>query len=280
MAVEGDPHSQALAAWQRAAMAHERARRSDRIAEQHEAQTRESTRDVNLRVAALHRASAARHRSSAELLEGFARRMTQWAHLHGPRPHLITDVAEACATPSAALTLVGHGLSHLAFTASDEVARAAQELEFVLGEGPVRDATDGVGEPVVATGRTLEQRWPGYGPGLAALGPTGVAAVPLGMAGTCIGALAVYDPEPRLLASGGFTRIAEAVATALLLAPDPETLGGADHRDVVHQAAGALSVANGCGVDDALALLRARAFAEGRPAEAIAREVLRDRGIL
>jgi hypothetical protein len=44
---------------------------------------------------------------------------------------------------------------------------------------------------------------------------------------------------------------------------------------VVHQAAGMVSQECGCGPGDALALLRARAFADGRTAGEIAAAVLR-----
>ena len=51
--------------------------------------------------------------------------------------------------------------------------------------------------------------------------------------------------------------------------------GEADFPAGVHQAAGMVSQQCGCGPSDALALLRARAFADGRTAEEIAAAVLR-----
>lgn len=60
----------------------------------------------------------------------------------------------------------------------------------------------------------------------------------------------------------------------MLLAGEP-LFGEGDYQAVVHQAAGMISVRYGCGIDDAEAFLRARAFAEGRPAEALAASVLR-----
>lgn len=55
---------------------------------------------------------------------------------------------------------------------------------------------------------------------------------------------------------------------------DPELYGGADHRDVVRQAAGMASAQAACPVDDALALLRARAFTRGVPLEDLARALV------
>ncbi|MEK8172194.1 ANTAR domain-containing protein [Streptomyces sp. M19] len=56
---------------------------------------------------------------------------------------------------------------------------------------------------------------------------------------------------------------------------DPELYGGTDHRDAVHQAAGMLSVQANCSVGDALAIIRARAFAEEVSTDAIAGQVMR-----
>jgi AmiR/NasT family two-component response regulator len=53
--------------------------------------------------------------------------------------------------------------------------------------------------------------------------------------------------------------------------------GQADRRAVVHQAAGVLAERNGCTVADALALIRAHAFAEGEPVESIASDIIQHR---
>ncbi|CAM5521542.1 ANTAR domain-containing protein OS=Streptomyces alboniger OX=132473 GN=CP975_27945 PE=4 SV=1 [Streptomyces alboniger] len=123
----------------------------------------------------------------------------------------------------------------------------------------------------------MEARWPGYGPGLAALGITSVAAVPLGTGDSCIGALAVFDPRPGLAETACLTEVAAALTRIVLLGPDadPELYGGTNHRESVQQAAGMLSVRLGCRVDDALALIKARAFAEEMSPETVARRVVR-----
>jgi hypothetical protein len=47
-----------------------------------------------------------------------------------------------------------------------------------------------------------------------------------------------------------------------------------DLRPVVHQAAGMLCVQAGCPISDALALIRARAFADAEPVEATAMRIV------
>ncbi|MFD9821840.1 GAF and ANTAR domain-containing protein, partial [Streptomyces violascens] len=194
---------------------------------------------------------------------------------HGDRPRFMSEVAAACGTPSVALTLVGSDLSQLAVATSDQLARDAQDLEYVLGVGPAREATE-LNQPVLSSGTALDRRWPGYGTGLASLGLGSVAALPLKSPDGCIGALTLFDPRPGLAAAGEFDEVAGAVTDNVLLGPDadPDLYGGVDLRAVVHQAAGMLSERTGCSVDEALALIKARAFARGESAEAVARRIV------
>ncbi|NNN37610.1 GAF domain-containing protein [Streptomyces sp. S3(2020)] len=234
-------------------------------------------RDLHLRIAALHRSTAARHATAASLQDRFVARLARWARdRRAPRPLFMAGVAEACGAGSAALTLVGATFDQLALAASDEPARAAQELEFLLGEGPARDATREL-RPVSAAGRALYDRWPGYGPALAELGIARVAAVPLSLGDTCVGALAVFDPVPGLVGPDAFMEVAEALTRSVILSPDgdPGLDGGVTVRAVVHQAAGMLSVQVDRPVGDALELIKAHAFAEGRSAHSVATRILR-----
>lgn len=266
---------QAAAAWRRAARARERARSAEEAAERYEQRAVDSGNDVYAQLALMLRSTASCHRSSARLQEALARSLARWRRGHGTRPKFMTGVAEACGTSSVALTLVDAGHSQLAVAASSEPARAAQDLEFMLGEGPTRDATTGC-RTVRASCDTIEQRWPCYGPALTALGIRAVAAVPLDTTGRCFGALAVFDPRPGLVGSRAFADIVGALTRTVLLDPDadPELYGGIDHRDVVQQAAGMVSVYIGRRVDDALALIKARAFTLGVPLETFARGIV------
>ncbi|WP_438292633.1 GAF domain-containing protein [Streptomyces sp. HUAS TT7] len=276
-----DPHRHeealdlAEVARRRAALALERAERAEATAERHELLAAEPGREFHAHIAASHRRSAACHRSSARLQEAFARRTTEWARGSGAQPRFMAGVAEACGTSSAALALVDSGRNQLAVAVSDERSYTALDLEYVLGEGPARDAVSGHCL-ILGSAPAIEARWPTYGPAITSLGITSVAAVPLGTGISCIGALTVFCPRPGLASAREFAEIAGALTRIVLLGPDPdpELYGGTDHRDVVQQAAGMLSARIGRRVDDALALIKARAFSEDVSTEVIARQIL------
>jgi len=239
--------------------------------------TTEAGRDVHLRMARAHRSTADCHLASARLHEDYASRLAGWAvGTSTPRPLFMTVVAAACGTTSAALTLVGATFDQLSLAASDEPARAAQELEFLLGEGPARDATREV-RAVTASGPVMSDRWPGYGPALTELGIEEVSAVPLGMVGTCVGALTVFDAAPRTTGTDTFASVADVLTRTMILTPegDPELFGGTDLRALVHQAAGMVAVQLDCPVADALELIKARAFADGVSAHSVAGRIVR-----
>ncbi|MFJ2771397.1 GAF and ANTAR domain-containing protein [Streptomyces sp. NPDC087300] len=277
----------AVTAQRRAALAMERARRAEEVAERHELLALASDPGVvgdepgagsglHAKIAERYRRTATCHRSSAELQEVYARRAERWAAGHGLQPRFMTGVAEACGMESAALALVDAGQNQLAVAVSDEPARAAQDLEFVLGEGPCRDAAAAL-RPVHASGTAIQTRWPGYGPALRSLGIVTVSAVPLHAQDSCVGSLAVFDPRPRHTDTAALTDIADALTRIVALGPDadPELYGDTDHRDTVQQAVGMVSARTGCSVADALALIKARAFTTEVPTEAVARLVLR-----
>jgi len=275
---------------ERVAEEQRRAARAAEIAARYEEQSAvgpDYLRSLNTRMAVLHWQMQARHRMSAALQEVHAIRMEAWADGRGPafRPVFMSAVAAAMGVGSAAATLRGRRLAAVVTAASDALARAAHDLEVALGEGPAVTAMT-AGVPVSAVGDSLPDRWPLYGPAIGELGVRAVVAVPLRHASGCIGTLCAYSPEPVLLdsviASAG--RVADAVTHTMLLPPDPTADGDVsdvpllaeiDYQAVVHQAAGMAAVQFGCGIDDAERLIRARAFADGRPVEEVALSVLR-----
>ncbi|MYT70673.1 MULTISPECIES: ANTAR domain-containing protein [unclassified Streptomyces] len=275
MDLGGDPPDQAALAWQRAARARERADRASLLAERYESLSGRLADAAFRRLAEMHHGTASRHRDAAELLEAHARRAGQWSRGEGPPPFFMTGVAEACGTESVAVTLVDHERNQLVTASSDQPAREAQDLEYILGEGPVQDAVV-ARAPVAASGGALSGRWPGYGPAVAALGIARVVAVPLEAPGECIGALAVFDPHPATASTALFSRIADALTRSVLLGGDagPGLLGGIDRRAVVHQAAGVVAVQLDCSIGDALELVKARAFADGRSIGDVAADIV------
>ncbi|MEU6842733.1 GAF and ANTAR domain-containing protein [Streptomyces sp. NPDC046716] len=275
MDLGGDSPAQAALAWQRSVRARERADRASLLAERYESLSGGAAGGVFRRLAEIHHGTASRHRVAADLLEAHARRIAQWTVGEGPPPLFMTGVAEVCGTRSVAVTLVDDDRNQVATASSDQSSHDAQDLEFVMGEGPAQEAV-AARAPIEASGAALSRRWPAYGPAVAALGIRKVVAVPLQAPGECIGALAVFDPLPEIASTALFGRIADALTRSVLLGGDavPGLFGGIDHRAVVHQAAGVVAVQVGCSVGDALELVKARAFADGRPIGDVATDIV------
>ncbi|WP_298806346.1 GAF domain-containing protein [uncultured Pseudokineococcus sp.] len=171
---------------------------------------------------------------------------------------------------------------------SDGAARTLEDLQFTLGEGPCV-ASSSSGRPVLVADLAAAgpARWPAFTEGALAAGVRAVFALPLRVGGIRLGVLDLYRAEVGLL---GPLELAEALAfadaaTTVLLhlqsrAPEggdplaPSTVPVLDDRAEVHQATGMVSVQADVPLATALLLLRARAFATGRPVADLARDVL------
>ncbi|PPK92588.1 GAF domain-containing protein [Kineococcus xinjiangensis] len=173
--------------------------------------------------------------------------------------------------------------------ASDERAAAAERSQFTVGEGPCLHA-HATGSTVLATDDVIAQRWPAlYEQVVQGAGVRAVASLPLRAGRVGFGALDVYYGDPgdlgRLdLAAAGtvVTSIVRVLTASPGAADDPEGpswLGspGARRRGQVWQAMGVLNVRLGLGAPDALALLRAHAYATERDVDGVARDLLHGR---
>ncbi|MFZ3570936.1 GAF and ANTAR domain-containing protein [Streptomyces sp. BH097] len=278
MTLGGSSAEQAAAVWQRAARARERADRELELARKYETVGGADEGRLNVRLAHIHRTSARRHELTAQLLESHARRAARWADIGGRPPLFMTGVAEACGSESAAVTLVDMERNQIATASSDEPSRAAQELEYVLGEGPARDAVRGRCA-VIASRGVLADRWPGYGPAAEELGIGHVVSVPLQSGGSCIGALSAFDIRADAMSATTVAQVADSLTRNVFLGTDavPGLFGGIDYRAEVHQAAGMVAVQLGCRIADALELVKVRAFADGRPIGDIAQDIVQGR---
>ncbi|MGY1810625.1 GAF domain-containing protein [Blastococcus sp. SYSU D00669] len=160
-------------------------------------------------------------------------------------------------------------------------ASLAEELQFTVGEGPCVDAVR-TGRLVLQPdlGRNGPTRWPAFSAAALDAGIRAVFALPLVVGTIRLGGLDLYRAHV-----GGLTdaELAEAlsfadVATAVLLHPGDDGASGrvavVEDRAEVHQATGMVSVQAGVPLEQALALLRARAYAAERPVGAVARDVL------
>lgn len=155
------------------------------------------------------------------------------------------------------------------------MTEAVEEIQYALGEGPCVDAFHEQAAVLIPDLANPElTRWPGFREGALAAGACAAFGFPLRIGGVCIGALNLYHDRAGALSAeqSADARALAHVATRAVLgwqsaaAPSvPWQLEQVPvHRAVVHQAAGMVAVQAGVPVDDALALLRAYAFAEGR----------------
>lgn len=205
-------------------------------------------------------------------------------------------VDRVCAAGVALLSLKGAGLSlmvdgELRGTAgvSDPGIAIVQELQLALGEGPCVDAwrtSAAVLEPDLADPAVV--RWPAFAQASVESGVLAMFAFPLHLGAARIGVLVLYRQH-----AGGLTAdelayglvladVATQVALGLqagapagtlheLLAKEPT------HWAELHQATGMVSVQLGVSLDQAFVRLRARAFVDGRPLRAVAREIVAGR---
>lgn len=260
---------------QRAAAARARAIVAASAAEQHDLLAQQGGSERHRRLAAWHRATVAHHLTAAEMQEAYAGRLEAWPEeKHEDRPLFMSSVVSACGVDGGALVLLDQSVRQLAVASSDQRAERAQDLELVLGEGPIGEAAR-TGGAVAAAGSDLVARWPVYGRGIRDLGLRAVAAVPLMSGQRRFGVLAVFDhlspPRPADL-----QRIGDALIEDVLLGPDGDPLlyGEADVQSVVHQASGMAAETAGCSITDALALIKARSFTEGTTTSDIAHRIV------
>jgi ANTAR domain len=185
-----------------------------------------------------------------------------------------------------AVSLMTDGGSTGVAAASDPTSGTVEELQFLLGEGPCLDAYT-LRRPVLVTdlAANAASSWPGFTPAAHGYGVRAVFAFPLQVGAARLGALDVYRDRVGSLSVVEFTRaltFAQVVTLALLdgqeQAAAGETLGGLDDalesRYQVHQAQGMVMVQLGINLADAMARLRAYAFANERSLGLVAADIV------
>jgi GAF domain-containing protein/ANTAR domain-containing protein len=175
--------------------------------------------------------------------------------------------------------------------ATDDTSARIEDLQFSLGEGPGLDAAR-TGEPVLIADMLARLgpqagSWPAFSQGAASVGARAVFAFPLRIGPVSMGALGLYRLQPGSLSADeltGAVLASQAAASALthldgaaadLFSDDREAR--TSYRLEVHQAAGMITVQAGVGIEDALAMLRARAYSTGRTLAQVARDVVERR---
>jgi hypothetical protein len=204
-------------------------------------------------------------------------------HPDGELPERVcAAAAELLQTPGVGISLLdGHSLQTVAATCP---AEAGERLQADLGEGPCYDA-DRDGRPVLAADLTDAPAWPTFAPAALQAGIRATFAFPLRRGSVRLGALTLYRGSTGALTDGHLedALIFARLVTDLLISLQaempaqhlPELLADpAAGAWQVHQATGMLAAQLDVTVRDALARLRAHAYAQGLPLGQVARAVV------
>jgi GAF domain/ANTAR domain len=207
-------------------------------------------------------------------------------------------LCEACIVlfdvDAAAISLVFDGANSGTLGSSGAPARMYDELQFTFGEGPCLDAVSRR-IPILAVdlADAKEARWPAYRPAMLAYQIRGICAIPVVVAGEFVGALDLFRAQPAPLLGDelvGAVAAAELAGIPLLdlldadlqaAAGDPSSDAWAElntlSRAEVSQATGMLVAQLEIEPAEALVRLRAHAYAAGRTATDVARDILERR---
>ncbi len=201
-----------------------------------------------------------------------------------PISSLCLACTDVLGVTGAGLMLISGNKSLSCIGVSDDIARAVEDVEYTLGEGPCIAAFNDkipVFEPDLNAGGG---RWPEFRKGALAVGVGAAFGFPLLVDQVCIGALNLYQDragpltaqqvDDALVAADIASRTLltwQAVAPPGMIAWQLEAVP--NNRVEVHQAAGRISVQAGVPVDDAIVLLRAYAFSQDRLISDVARDV-------
>lgn len=192
----------------------------------------------------------------------------------------------------ASLSLLGGEGPFVTLCASDAVAARLAEIQYTLGEGPCRAAVR-ARAPVLCVDLAEgpdSRRWPLFAQQATAAGARSAFSIPLGEADGVLGTLDLYDREPRMLDDaelGTALHAARAITWALATHhqhhsershdtdPGVGWLEKAENSYAeVYKAVGMLMVRLDVTAGEAMARLRARAFAQDRSVTEVARDVV------
>jgi ANTAR domain/GAF domain len=184
---------------------------------------------------------------------------------------------------AAALTMSYTDENRVTLYATDEVAARLEDLQDVMGQGPGRTAVTSQSIEVCALGDGASSRWPQFATaGSEQVGAATVHAVPMRPDGDVLGLMTLYQVEhhrePLALPPDTLLRLAAATASALLRDPDATSeeveQGPWQSRARIHQATGMVAAQLSLAPDDAVAVLRAHAYAGDTTLSDVAARVL------
>lgn len=180
--------------------------------------------------------------------------------------HAATAIAAIAGADGAAITLAYTRLDRVTLCVTGDLSARMEDLQDVLGQGPGAAAYDGERQVHVQIGAGHDHGWPQFErQALLMFGPLTVHAIPIHPHRNLIGVLTLHQGAERELATNHETIqfLADAVGVALLQEPveSTDSEGPWASRAQIHQATGMVIAQLKISVGDAVALLRAHAFA-------------------
>jgi hypothetical protein len=193
------------------------------------------------------------------------------------------------------VALVSAQGSRVVLAATDGLGSDIENAQITLGEGPYVDAATSLAPVLVPNladpGAESSHRWPFFAKEAITLGVGALFAFPIRLSTLSIGTLGLYREEPGPLATHELGAVLEALEeigdTLLDLetwdddqngSPDADQNGGVTVGTAqLHQAAGMVMIQVNVTILEAMALLRAAAFAEGTHVSSIAHEIVKRR---
>ena len=193
---------------------------------------------------------------------------------------LCSDCVRATGVDGGGVTVVSSQGTPVLVHATDPAARALEELQFTLGEGPGVDAISRRTTVLVDDLHDqagLDGHWTAFRGEAGGLGVRALFAFPILVGSVALGSLDLYRRTPGGLDGGQVSRgleTVEAVGSTLITldgngSPAPEV-----YPMTVHQAAGMVMVQLETSIDEALVRLRATAFREGTALTTVAGDVI------
>ncbi|MGA3352614.1 MAG: ANTAR domain-containing protein [Acidimicrobiales bacterium] len=208
-------------------------------------------------------------------------------HLEDPDASLdwlCRTCAKALGMGGAAVALISSNHDPGNIAASDERVSYVVDLQFTTGEGPTIDAHRDR-RPVLEPELETTTRWPAFASQAVAVGVAAVFGLPLQIGAANFGVLTFYRERPGplggdlLVEALAMADVACEIALRLQAQVPPGSLHDvieilATERTVVYQATGMIAVQMDVGLEQAMALLRARAYAAGQPVHEVAADVV------
>lgn len=210
----------------------------------------------------------------------------------GVMPDVAVGLRRLCNAVAAELELLGATVTLMTTPGTETGAaisdgghRFLDELQFDHGEGPILDAF-AAGRPLLEPDLSAALGlWPGFVPAALRAGVGAAFAFPLQLGAVRFGVLMLYADRVRHLDAGEVSQclIFGDVATELLLdssvegagdRPDPELQGALHIRHEVYQAQGMVMIDLHVGLAEALARMRALAYADGSDLNELAANII------